>query len=120
MHLDAVTEPLPEGDLATLKDVIQHLPTEGAQKVLENLDAYKYVVMQNDIYEDQRGNWDIQSGQFRPLDVTKEPFNKTEYKLVKVYTEGLRKSLNVVRKIFSISPIRKGIYVKFGRQVSSQ
>lgn len=120
MQLDAVTETLPDGDLVILKDVIQHLPTEGAQKILEKLDSYKYVVTQNDIYEAQRGNRDIKSGQFRPLDVTKEPFNKTDYKLVKVYTEGLRKPLNVLRRILRVPVIRKGIYVKFPTGASSE
>lgn len=112
VHLDAVTEELPKGDLVIIKDVLQHLPTHSAQGIIEKLDAYKYVIMQNDIFPDQEGNKDIKSGDFRPLDVTEEPFNKKEYFLVKEYTEGLRKPLNIVRKLIGQRPIKKGIFVK--------
>jgi len=112
VHLDAVTDELPEGDLVIIKDVLQHLPTEDVERVLKKLEKYQYVVTQNDIFENQKNNSDINSGQFRPLDVTKEPFNRSGYILTKVYTEGLRKPLNLLRTIMGLKPIKKGIFVK--------
>lgn len=110
IHLDATKEDLPDADLVIVKDVLQHLSNTDISSILSKLTRYRYVIIQNDIYPNQQSNSNILNGQFRPLDITKEPFNAKEYNLVLEYTEGLRKLPNIMRQLFLLPPIKKGIF----------
>jgi hypothetical protein len=68
-----VTEELPSGDLAIVKDVLQHLPNSDITKVLEKLKKFKWVIITNDYTE--RNGGDISIGAWRPVNVLVEPFN---------------------------------------------
>lgn len=59
-------------DLVLLKDVLQHLSYEAIFKCLNNITYSKYVLITNDVADD---NVNIPNGGYRPLDLSKEPFN---------------------------------------------
>ena len=110
IHIDAVTDKLPAGDLVILKDALQHLCNRDVARVLSKIKDYRYVIIQNSIYSENISlistNKDIQNGGFRPLDITKPPFN-TEYLLAIKYSN----LFDVLRHIFLFQPIEKGIFV---------
>jgi len=116
IRLDAVTDELPLGGLVILKDVLQHLCNRDILRILSKLTAYRFVIIQNDIYcensvlRKKRENKDIQSGKVRPLDIIKDPFN-ADYLLALRYTEGMRYFFNMLRRLLLLAPIQKGIFV---------
>ena len=66
---------LPGGDLLILKDVMIHWSNERISEFLSNVKGYKNILITNDVTEDVRVNQDIVSGQFRAVDIEKDPFN---------------------------------------------
>lgn len=50
IHLNAVSDFLPNADLCITKDVLQHLPVEDINILLRKLCSFKYLVICNDIY----------------------------------------------------------------------
>jgi len=110
VHLDAVTDELPDGDLVIVKDVLHHLSNANVSSILSKLARYKYTIVQNDIYAVPHKNSDINNGGFRPLDITTLPFNAPFYRTA-TYTESLRKPLNMARLLVGLPAINKGIFV---------
>lgn len=116
LHTDAVTDLLPSGDLVILKDVLQHLCNRDVSRILSKITVYRFVIIQNDIYNEnsilykKRENEDIRSGEVRPLNIIKSPFN-ADYLIALKYTEGMRYIFNILRRILSLAPIQKGIFV---------
>ena len=75
---DAITMPIPPADLVICKDVLSHLSIKNVMKLLNKLNIYKYCIITNDISLencDTEVNSEIQNGHWRPLDLTKAPFN---------------------------------------------
>lgn len=116
LHLDAVTDELPFGDLVILKDVLQHLCNRDISHILSKLTVYRFVIIQNDIYSEssilrnKRENENILSGKVRPLNIMKAPFD-ADYLIALTYTEGMRYPFNVLRRLLWLAPIQKGIFV---------
>lgn len=110
-QLDAVSDMLPKGDLIIVKDVLQHLSLADAARILQKLEGYKHVIIQNDVYQAQVANKEILNGGFRPLDIRLAPFRLNQYKEAHKYTEGLRIPLNASRRLFFMTPIRKSILI---------
>lgn len=116
LHLDAVTDELPSGDLVIIKDVLQHLRNRDISRILSKLAVYRFMIIQNDIYSEnsilykKKENKDIRSGKIRPLNIIKVPFN-ADYLLALKYTEGMRYFFNVLRRLLLLAPIQKGIFV---------
>ncbi|MBI4120774.1 MAG: class I SAM-dependent methyltransferase [Parcubacteria group bacterium] len=110
IHLDAVTDELPDGDLVIVRDVLQHLSHKEVGRVLSKLEKYKYVIIQNDIRGGGTKNRDIQTGEFRPLDITAPPFNSGRYRLTFVYTSGWLKIANPLIGLLHVSPLLKGVF----------
>ena len=80
--LDIAKDILPQGDVAILRQVLQHLSNKEIQQILPKLKPYKYVILTEHIPEgDFKPNLDIISGQGTRLkqgsgvDVLAEPFN---------------------------------------------
>ena len=64
LHLDISKDPLPKGDVALLRQVLQHLSNSEVQQILEQLKTYKYVILTEHLPEgDFQPNIDIISGQ---------------------------------------------------------
>jgi hypothetical protein len=54
-----------------------HWSNERISEFLSNAKGYKNILITNDVTEDVRVNQDIVSGQFRAVDIEKDPFNTT-------------------------------------------
>ncbi|PQJ77793.1 class I SAM-dependent methyltransferase [Polaribacter porphyrae] len=89
--LDIVTNKLPKADCILLRQVLQHLSNKEIIKILEKLNAYKYIILTEHIPE---GNFDaninIISGQgirlkkHSGVDLLKPPFNFKAKKATKL------------------------------------
>ena len=61
-------------DLLIVKDVLQHWPVHDIQYFLKNiLPKFRYALITND-YTDTTKNWDINIGEYRPIDLEAKPF----------------------------------------------
>lgn len=64
-------------DLVIIKDVLQHLSYKHCHEILKNVSGkYRYLIVTNDFTEI---NIDCDDGGWRPLNVTKDPFNLTPF-----------------------------------------
>ena len=86
---DILTEPLPAADLLICKHVLQHLPNRDVFRLLPQLRNFKHALLVNsvDAATLTAPNDDIRMGDFRPLDVTRPPFNARGAKLL-TYWDG--------------------------------
>lgn len=86
-----VEDDLPAADLLISKHVLQHLPNRDVQRFLDKqLRKYKYVLLTNGVDTDTMSATnatDIEPGGYRPLDITKPPFNIAGTKLM-TYWDG--------------------------------
>lgn len=75
------------GDLLIVKDVFIHWPNAKIQKFLDTvLPNFKYSLITNDSLKEEFTR-DIQLGNFRAIDITKEPFNfNKNIRLIKEYS----------------------------------
>lgn len=75
-ELDAIDENLPVADLAIIKDVMIHWSNADIIKFIPKLSHFKKALITNScLYEDCPVNGDILVGNFRPLDLSADPFN---------------------------------------------
>ena len=72
LHLDAISDELPKGDLVICKDVMQHLCNRDIHCLLSKISIFRYIIIKNDIYDTQNFSSvnDIRNGKFRHIDVT--------------------------------------------------
>lgn len=96
MHGDANFTKMPFADLMISKDVLQHLPNESILLFINQLSKFKHCLITNDI-DHWSVNKPIQAGDYRSIDLTKEPFN---IKGVKIFTF---KSGNVTKQVLYVS-----------------
>lgn len=87
--IDAVRQHLPEADLLIAKEVLQHLPIDEVQILLEKAKSYPFALFVNDIAHEKRSNWrslwswkpvcstntDIAAGGYRLLALREPPFS---------------------------------------------
>jgi hypothetical protein len=67
---------LKNADLLLVKDVLQHLDNQSVVRFMNIAqNKYKYMLVANCTKPQDRLNLDIQTGDFRPLDIRKQPFN---------------------------------------------
>jgi SAM-dependent methyltransferase len=76
-QLDACQDTLPRADLLIAKDVLQHWPNRDICFLLPRLSAFRFALITNGFAAsgDRRTNTDICVGMWRPVDLSKEPFN---------------------------------------------
>lgn len=78
--LDALTEPLPDGDVLIVKDVLQHWPNADVARFLDETEhQYTFRVITNDVSSKShpaKVNSDIALGGWRPVDVEAPPFSR--------------------------------------------
>lgn len=74
-NFDALTKPLPEADLVLCKEVLQHLSNEQIQTLLDRTAHYPRRLFTNNC-DPEHMNEDIETGGFRPIDLSKPPFNQ--------------------------------------------
>lgn len=84
IHADLIRDDLPKADLLICKDVLQHLTNEQIMTFLAKIKDYRYCLLINGIYPETLSshNPDIETGGYRPLDLTKPPFNLNGMKVL--------------------------------------
>lgn len=74
---DALTHELPQADLVLCKEVLQHLSNEQVQLLLDRTAHYKRRLFTNSNFTDGKPvNCDIDTGDFRAVDLSLPPFNQ--------------------------------------------
>lgn len=73
---DGTVTDLPAADLLICKDVLQHLPYEDIQAVIQQLPKYQYCLITNDVDSRTLSSHNPQTnrGGYRPIDLTAPPF----------------------------------------------
>ena len=77
LELDITTDDFPKNDLWLCRAIFYHLSFEDILKSLERFleSEIKYILTTNCVTPFEHKNFDIDSGGWRSLDLTKEPFN---------------------------------------------
>lgn len=90
---DITATDLPRADLLIVKDVLQHLSNQDIERFLEQLEKYEHVLIINDVDPDtfSASNQDIRTGEYRPLDLTRPPFDLPMTKLFAWHHGGYTK-----------------------------
>ncbi|NGX45427.1 MAG: hypothetical protein K940chlam2_00581 [Chlamydiae bacterium] len=95
-----LTEELPPADLFICKDVFQHLSTDAILAFLPNLKKFKFCLICNDIdYNvelDRCGDTEV--GGYRPIDLTKAPFNLQAERVLTFPSGWVVKTVYLIRK----------------------
>lgn len=78
---------IPNADLIIVKDVLQHLSDDNIKAFLNNIKnvKYKYLLITNDVSRFNLNYFDIPNGMYKPLDITKGPYNYSSNILLKYY-----------------------------------
>jgi SAM-dependent methyltransferase len=94
-QIDILKDPLPPADLLICKDVLMHLTNDDIVDFLERNKQYKHYLFTNNVDFESSSNMnkDIMRGDFRPLDITKEPFNVNGVKIFTYYTDHAMKQV---------------------------
>lgn len=98
-HADALSSDLPSADLLICKDVLQHLSNEEIIHFLAKTDKFKHCLITNDINRVDKTvehNTPIQTGKYRPLDLSHKPFKANGIKLL-TYASG-----STIKQVFYI------------------
>lgn len=98
---DAIRYPLPAADLILCKDVLQHLSNSDVALLLKKLEPAPYCLITNDVdpLSESSYNPDIETGGYRPIDITMPPFL---YEGAKVLTYP---SAHVVKQSLTLLPV---------------
>ena len=77
-HLDVIKDPLPKVDLILCPDCLAHFSFEDGLATLENVKRSGSTYLLTTSYIDQPQNKDIETGDWRALNLQKAPFNLPE------------------------------------------
>lgn len=91
--LDICAERLPKADLLIVRDLLFHLSfadIKAAEVQIANSGCKYLLTSSHDVGSDFK-NKDILSGDFRPIDITKKPFNFSRYRKIHVFDDGSEK-----------------------------
>lgn len=75
LQLDVISSELPAADLLLCRDCLVHLSHSDVLAALENIISGEIAWLLTTTFPDERENVDIVTGDWRPIDLTKEPFN---------------------------------------------
>jgi hypothetical protein len=76
--LDIMNDTLPAADLILCRDCLVHLSFRDASNVIHNFKQSKSRYLLTTTFTEQGGNTNIQTGEWRPLNLQKAPFNFPE------------------------------------------
>lgn len=99
VHADGIHMDLPQADLVLCKDVLQHLSNEDVWSFLSQLGNFKYCLITNDVDVNSLplfANQDTYSGGYRPLDITKPPFNVKAIRIFHYFSQGVFKQVLLI------------------------
>jgi len=99
--LDFLSSDLPVYDLLICKDVLHHLDNNQIKLFLGKIHKFKYSLITNDVYitSNIKVNSEIATGGYRPVDLTKKPFNIKGKKIF----EFPDKKVNAMKEVLLIS-----------------
>ena len=95
VQLDGCSEALPAGDLLICKDVLMHLSNANIQHILAQSKKFKYCIFVNDTVG--ANNRDMTAGGFRPLDLTRAPFNLVPAAIANYYAATVLKQVLIIK-----------------------
>lgn len=72
--LDVMADPLPAVDLVLCRDCLPHFSLRDARRALVNITASRSTFLLTTTFTDRQTNADIRSGDFRPVNLEREPF----------------------------------------------
>jgi hypothetical protein len=75
IHLDILVDKLPEVEIWLCRDVLFHFSFNDVEKVFENLKNSRIRYFLSTTYPETNQNIDIETGDFRPINLEIEPFN---------------------------------------------
>lgn len=77
ISFDIISENFPNVDLLICRDCLIHFSNQDIDRTIINfLDSkIKYILVTDSIVDDSFENYEIETGEFRKLDLTKKPFN---------------------------------------------
>jgi hypothetical protein len=75
IELDLTSSPLPPADLLLCRDCLVHLSFSDAGEALRNIGRSEITYLLTTTFPDEPVNIDIVTGDWRPLDLTKPPFD---------------------------------------------
>lgn len=98
LHANGSEYEMPSADLLICKDVLQHLPNKEILKILAQLPKYKYCLLTNDANPITNFNFnqDIPIGDYRPLDLSRPPFNLVGSPILHFFSSGVLKQVFLV------------------------
>ncbi|MCB1081882.1 MAG: class I SAM-dependent methyltransferase [Chlamydiia bacterium] len=86
IHADILETDLPTGDLLICKDVFQHLPNSEIVAIASQFHKFKHCLITNYICAGNEENKEIFIGFYRPVDLTKPPFNAPGEKVLHFFS----------------------------------
>ena len=72
---DILVDPLPRADVVMSRDCLVHLSYEHINAALVNFRKSGATFLLTTTYTSRKGNWDIVTGSWRPLNLQEKPFN---------------------------------------------
>lgn len=88
-HIDMLQDDMPVADLLVCKDVLMHLSNEDILSFLKKTRQYKHCLFINNLDSNDSSceNHEIARGGFRPLDLTKAPFDLGGIRIFTYFTD---------------------------------
>lgn len=90
LHIDIINDDLPEADLILVRDCFVHFSYENIIKALYNIKKNNIEYILTTTFTWTRSNYDITTGNWRPLNLFKKPFNFPKPK--EIIVEGCTES----------------------------
>jgi len=75
VYLDLLTSNLPTVDLILCRDCLGHFSFEDIKKAVANMCRSKSTYLLTTTFTERKMNWDIETGQWRPINLQISPFN---------------------------------------------
>jgi hypothetical protein len=73
--INLITDPLPKSDLIIVRDCLVHLSFKDIKKVIKNIKSSRCKYLLSTTFTNHDHNLDITTGDWRPLNLEKKPFN---------------------------------------------
>lgn len=107
VHLDLIKDPLPEVDLILVRDCLVHLSESLVFEALENIKRSNIKYLLTTSFTNRTNNKDIQTGDWRPLNLQIAPFNLPEPSLIinEQCTEGKGKYADKCLMLWNVADL---------------
>ncbi len=109
VNLDLTSDSLPQSELIICRDCLVHMSNEAIQKAIENIIKSNSGYLITTSYINRTVNYDIVTGDWRPINLQIAPFNfpEPDYLFIEECTEGNGKYTDKAMCLWKISAIKK-------------